>query len=538
MIKHEREESRSVWMDNVSMPKRPKLTDDLEADVCVIGAGVGGLTTAYMLANEGLSVCVLEGLDVGGGQTGRTTAHFVTALDDRYFELERIHGRENARVAAESHTAALEKVADIVGVEKIDCELARVDGYLFAPSDGDPEIIYKELEAVRRAGLTDVNFVKKSLFSSFETGPAICFPRQIQLHPLKYLRGLCGAFEKRGGRIFTGTHVTQIHGGPDTFVKTRDGAAVRARHVVVATNTPINDLVTIHTKQAPYRTYVTAFEIPKESLARALYWDTLDPYHYLRLEAVRGGDKDLLIVGGEDHKTGQNNRPNQCFERLENWVRERFPQAGALKYRWSGQVMEPVDGLAFLGHNPLDYKNVYVITGDSGNGMTHCTIGGILITDEIMGRPNPWENLYKPSRKRLRASREFLRENLNVAEHYADWLKVHPLEDLDGLPAEQGAVFSANLKRLAIYRDTDGTLDFCSAACPHLGCVVTWNNVEKTWDCPCHGSRFDRHGNVIEGPAVKNLEKIEPAKIDELTSTPAPSPVGAAARADTTELPF
>ncbi|MDZ4662228.1 MAG: FAD-dependent oxidoreductase [Pseudomonadota bacterium] len=510
-------ESLSLWMDTVEMPGNPTLTENLKTDVCIVGGGLGGLTTAYLLMKEGKSVCVLEDSEIGSGQTGRTTAHFVTALDDRYFDLEKYHGESGARLAAESHRAALEEVENIIAKEKIECDLEYVDGFLFAAAESPPGVLNDELLAAHRAGLSEVNMVSRAPLESFNTGPALCFPRQLQLNPLKYLKGLAECLLKNGGKIYTNTHVLEVHGGKDAFVKTKNGNIVKAQSIVVATNTPINNLFAIHTKQAAYRTYVIALLVPRGHVAKGLYWDTLDPYHYVRVESSKSGTDDILIVGGEDHKTGQNNKPEESFSRLEKWTREKFPLAKKIAYRWSGQVMEPVDGLGFLGHNPMDRNNVYVITGDSGNGMTHCTIGGLLIADQIMDIKNPWERLYSPSRISLRATGTYLRENANMAAQFGDWFTGKQLEELEDISPGEGAVFRNGLKQVAAYKSKEGILDLRSAVCPHLGCVVSWNSVEKSWDCPCHGSRFNCHGKVLEGPAVTDLKKVAEPVLNNLS---------------------
>jgi nitrite reductase/ring-hydroxylating ferredoxin subunit len=285
-------------------------------------------------------------------------------------------------------------------------------------------------------------------------------------------------------------------------VKTTDGRTVAAAAIVMATNTPINDRFAIHTKQAPYRTYVVAGRVQRGSVPRALYWDTEDPYHYVRLQTTDVGE--MLLAGGEDHKTGQATDFEARYARLEAWARNRFPLLD-VAYRWSGQVLEPIDGLAFIGRNPLDADNVYVATGDSGQGMTHGTIAGILITDLIEGRPNPWAEVYAPSRKTLRAVGEFARENLNVAAQYAEWVTGGEVASEADIPPGKGAIVRRGISKVAVYRDPDGKVHVLSAACPHLGCIVHWNAVESSWDCPCHGSRFDPLGRVLCGPAIGNL---------------------------------
>ena len=499
--------NNSIWMATANTPSQPQLQENIRTDVCIIGAGIAGLTTAYLLAQEGRSVVVLDDGPIGGGMTGRTTAHLTNAFDDRYVDVEKLHGSNGARLTAISHTAAIDKVEEIVGTEQIDCEFERVDGFLFALPPDTEELLDEELAATHRAGLLEVEKVARAPIDSFDTGAALRYPRQGQFHPLAYLSGLTQATRRNGGRLFTQTHATTIEGGENAKVETNHGPVVSCDVIVVATNTPVNDRVAIHTKQAPYVTYVIGVAIPKGSVTRALYWDTLDPYHYIRLQSFK--DRDVLIVGGEDHKTGQANDCSDRFARLEQWTRERFPQMGEIEFRWSGQVMEPVDYLAFIGRNPLDSDNVFIATGDSGQGMTHGTIAGILLTDLIQGRKNRWEDLYSPSRVTLRAAKEYAGENINVAGQFADYITAGDIQSVDELKPGQGAVMREGLSKVAVYRDDSGELLKRSAVCPHLGCVVAWNACERTWDCPCHGSRFTAEGRVYNGPANTDLSDAD-----------------------------
>jgi glycine/D-amino acid oxidase-like deaminating enzyme/nitrite reductase/ring-hydroxylating ferredoxin subunit len=513
-MKTDNGESTSVWMATADTPREGRLAEDLETDVCVVGAGIAGMTTAYLLAREGKRVVVIDDGLIAGGETCRTTAHIVNALDDRYYELEKIFGEDGARLAAESHTAAIEKVAELVEQEKIDCDFSRLDGYLFVPPGDATKVLDDELAAAHRCGLTELELVERAPVDSFDTGRALRFPGQAQFHVLKYIDGLARAIKRDGGRLFTETHAAKIEGVDDEHarVETSDGKVVSARAVVVATNTPVNDLFAIHTKQAPYRTYVIGARVAKGSVPKILLWDTPDPYHYLRIQEGAGGKSgyDVLIVGGEDHKTGQANDANRRFGILEKWTRERFPMIEGIEFRWSGQVMEPVDGLAFIGRNPSDKKSVYIATGDSGNGMTHGTIAGVLLTDLIMGRESPWAQLYDPSRKPTSSLKDFAKENLNVAAQYTDLISAGDVESADDIKPGDGAILRRGATKVAAYRDEEGALHERSAICTHLGCVVAWNSFEKSWDCPCHGSRFHREdGHVVNGPAISGLAEAE-----------------------------
>ncbi|HYJ32780.1 MAG TPA: FAD-dependent oxidoreductase [Candidatus Binatia bacterium] len=503
--------TRSVWMDVPPLPARPPLTRDLRADVCIVGSGIAGLTTAYLLAREGLRVAVLDDGATAGGETSRTTAHLTNVIDDRYHWIEQVHGPEGARLAAESHTAAIDTIESIAEGERIACDLLRLDAYLFA-APGDPrDELERELEAARRAGVSGVAWADRAPLDAFETGPCLRFPNQAQFHPLRYLQGVADAIERSGGRIHGGTRVTAVHHGPPPRVETADGVTVQADAVVVATNSPVHELIGVHPKQAAYRTYVVAARVPAGSVTRALYYDTEDPYHYVRLQPESQGGPDLLLVGGEDHKTGQADDADERWAALEAWTRERFPQAREFVARWSGQVMETMDGVAFIGPDKSGSR-VFIATGDSGMGMTHSTIAGLLLRDLIAGRENAWARLYDPGRVSLRAAGELAKENLNFVSKYADYVTGGDVGSADEIPPGEGAVLRRGLTKVAAYRDPSGTLHEMSAVCTHLGCVVRWNSAEKSWDCPCHGSRFDSRGRVVNGPATRDLAEKDTAQ--------------------------
>lgn len=500
----EAQQTTSPW-HGVTMPPCPPLAEDVATDVCVIGAGIAGMTTAYLLAQAGKRVVVLEAGEVGGGNTGRTTAHLSNAIDARYHEVVRIRGREHASMAYRAHTAAIDGIAAIVRSEAIDCAFSRVDGHLVLAPGHDGDELDKELAACREIGFTGALRVATSALG----GPALRFPDQAQFHPLRYLAGLVRAVLRDGGQIYTGTRAAKIVGGDAPSVETSDGRVVRAAAVVQATNVPIVDNQGVHPRQAPYMTYAVALRVPAGLVERGLYWDTEDPYHYVRTHPFAGGE--LLIVGGADHKAGQADDGARRLAALETWARSRFPGAGELVYRWSGMVLESIDGLGLIGRSHGE-ANVYIATGDSGLGMTHGTIAGMLIRDLVLGGETPWQAVFDPGRVPLKAVGEALRENLNVAAQYADWIGPGEVKSVDEIAAGSGAVVRRGLGKLAVYRDRDGGLHACSAACPHMAGPVAWNPVESTWDCTCHGSRFDAYGKVINGPANRDLTPAEPGE--------------------------
>ena len=499
-----------LWPATAELPTYPALAEDLDVDVCVVGAGLAGLTTAYLLGRAGRRVAVLDDNAIGGGETGRTTAHLASAFDDRFHEVERVHGVGGSRLTYESHAAAIDTIERIAREETIDCDFRRLDGFLFPAGDDGRAELERERDAAHRAGFAGVELLDRPPVDAWGAVPCLRFPNQGQFHPLKYLAGLARAITRDGGRIFTGSHVSDIDTkGERPSVKTDDGRTVRAGALVVATNSPINDWVALHTKQAPYRSYVVALRVPHGAVPLALYWDTLEYYHYVRVQEDEG--HDVLIVGGEDHKTGQADDMDERWARLERWARERFPQAGETLYRWSGQVMEPVDYLGFIGRDPAGQRNVYVATGDSGQGMTHATIAGVLLTDLITGTPNPWATLYDPSRTSLKGPvlAEFALENVNVAAQFRDYVTPAEVDSVDEIPPGGGALLRDGLRKVACHRREDGTVVKRSAICTHLYCVVHWNDGEKSWDCPCHGSRFAPTGEVLNGPAAAPLEAVD-----------------------------
>jgi len=510
-------ESTSVWMSIDVSDGYATLPEVADTDVCIVGAGIAGLSTAYELLLRGFRVLVLDDGPIGGGETARTTAHLANALDDRFAHLARLHGEEGARLAAESHGYAITRIETIAAAEGIECDFRRVRGYLMQKAGDDPKDLVVELTAARRAGLSGAQLVERAPIPGFDTGPALMFPDQAEINPMAYLRGLAEAVRRRGGTIVTDMHVERVDDGAYPKVVASDGRVVSASFVVIATNAPITSFAELPLKQAAYRSYAIALTVPPGSIPRALYWDTEDPYHYARLATDPASGRELLIVGGEDHKTGQDKEgPAARFERLSKWTRERFPVAGEVVARWSGQILEPIDGLAFIGVGPGN-SNIYVISGDSGHGLTHGVIGSMICSDLISGRPNPWAKLYDPSRRTLRAIGTFLKEGANTAAQYADWLTPGD-GSVAEIPIHSGAVIRRGASKLAVYRDHDGVCHERSAVCPHLGGIVSWNLAEKTWDCPCHGSRFDAHGRVIAGPAVDDLKNLDasPSGDDEI----------------------
>jgi glycine/D-amino acid oxidase-like deaminating enzyme len=497
------EYTRSLWMDTPVAIDAPRLRQDEKAGIVVIGAGIAGLSVAYELVKRGEDVVVIDRGGIGMGMTSRTTAHLSSISDDWYAEFIDMRGLEAARQFHRSQSAAISRIEEIQRDEKIACNFRRVDGMLFPHLDDTRRKIDAELEAALRIGI-EGSEVRGLPFEGHSDVPALRYPGQATFNPMLYIAGLAAAISAHGGRLYAETIAeTAEEADERVTVRTFDGKTISARAAVFATNSPINDRFAIHTKQAPYRTYAIALEMPRGMIADALYWDTLDPYHYVRLEPGRG-DADVLIVGGEDHKTGEANDGEERFARLEDWTHRMLPQAGPVTHRWSGQVMEPIDYAGFIGRNPGN-RNIYVATGDSGQGMTHGALAGLLIADLVMKGASPWQELYEPSRKTLSAARDFISENATAFKNFAEYVAPGELSSATELERGEGAIIRKGLSKIAAYRDEDGRLYQRSAMCTHTGCHVHWNALERCWDCPCHGSQFAPDGTALNGPAIHPL---------------------------------
>lgn len=494
----------SVWIDTEKMPEFPALSGKVEVDVLVVGAGITGITTAYLLKKAGCRVAVVDQYGVGGGETGHTTAHLTYVTDARLSELSRSLGVSQAQAFWEAGLDGMRQIDETVAELGISCGLRQVPGYLFAATDKDAtserESLEKDLELARRFGF-DAEFLNEDpLFSR----PAIRFPNQLKFHPLKYLAAVAKKIPGEGSHIFGNTPGSDID--PDKHELHTDQGVIVYDAVVAATHIPIQGergtfgAALFQTKLAAYSTY--AIEASIDCVPESLFWDTNDPYLYMRFD--RGPEGCSVIFGGEDHKTGQVADTDSCYEQLGNKLKEYFPKAKPIR-RWSGQVWEPVDGLPYIGEVA---ERQFVATGFAGNGMTLGTFSAMLIRDLIGGRKNPWADLFSPHRKALSSSWEYLRENVDFPVRFiADRLR--PSTSLDDLSRCCGAIVRVDGKKRAVYLDEHGKRTVLSPICPHLGCIVEWNTAEKTWDCPCHGSRFTSTGDLVAGPAESGLEKIE-----------------------------
>jgi glycine/D-amino acid oxidase-like deaminating enzyme/nitrite reductase/ring-hydroxylating ferredoxin subunit len=501
--------TNSLWTPTVEERVYPRLDQSLAVDVAIIGAGVTGVTAARLLKNAGLKVALVESRRIGKGESGKTTAHLTQCLDTRYHTLISRFGLDGAKATAASQNAAINRIASFVEELHIDCQFDRLPGYLFAEDEGAACELEKEEEAAAGIGLGVESATNLPL--PFPVVRALRFPNQAQLHPRRYLLGLADGIDGNGCHIFEDTQVLNIQDqdhGEDCRLVTERGV-LRARDVIVAAHVPISDKLLLATKLAAYRSYAVAVALSDEG-PKGLFWDTTSPYHYIRWQRVDG--VCYLIVGGEDHKVGEADDTRKPFQRLEEYVAGRFGQTvKATDFRWSGQIIEPADGLPYIGRSP-GMDHIYVATGYSGNGMTSGTLAGMLLSDELLGKANPWRDLYDATRfKPVASAKNFVEENVTFPKHMlADRLKgLEGADALETLAPNEGRLVKIDGEKLAVYKNTRGEIVAVSPVCTHLGCLVNWNTAEKSWDCACHGSRFDPQGRVLNGPATSALQPRE-----------------------------
>ena len=501
-------DTTSYWIDSTSLPTFPRLEHDMRADIVVVGGGITGLTAAYLLAAEGRSVTVLERARCADIDTGHTSAHLTMVTDMALTKLVSSFGRDHAQAVWDAGCAAIAQIDALVRDEDIDCDFDWVPGYLHAVEERrevDAESLREEAALASELGF-DATFVDDV---PLVRGPGVMLKDQARFHPLNYLAGLARAIVARGGHIYEHTEAKEFSDDPRT-VKA-NGRNISCEHIVLATHNPLvgNRSLTgatlFQTKLALYTSYVVAGRIAKGVVPDALLWDTSDPYHFFRIEPRR--DDDLVIYGGEDHKTGQADDTSECYERLERAVRALVPGID-VTHRWSGQVIETPDGLPYIGET-ADHQ--FAATGFSGNGMTFGTLGGMMATDHVLGRKNPWSDLFDPGRRKLRhAAWDYLRENKDYPYYLIrDRFAGTEERSLRAVKRGEGKIIEYEGEQVAAYRDEAGASTLRSAICTHMGCLVDWNEAERTWDCPCHGSRFKPNGAVIAGPAEAPLAPVK-----------------------------
>jgi hypothetical protein len=440
----------SLWRAQTDPVRRPPLTEDARCDLIVVGSGIAGLSSAYEAARCGASVIVIDRRGITDGMTARTTAHLVSEIDDRYFELIDAVGEEKARRYHESQVAAIDRIEALCREEGIEADFTRLPGYLIPAEPAHMGELEKEYDACRTLGV-DAEWTEATPYPLEPGTTALKFANQGRFHPLKYCAGLARAIEQRGGRIHGGTAYAGHQNGEEILVRTGNGQTVRAGAALFATNSPVNDRISIHTKQIPMRTYVIAGQVPAGSVEDALVWDTFWPYHYVRLQPV-GDGRMWLISGGEDHRSGTADDMEKRFARLEAWTRKHFPAFGKIGHRWSGQVMEPDDCVPFSGRDGSD--RIYVHTGDSGTGMTNGVAGALNFIALYRNGKSRFADLFDPARKPTSryALGEYVKGQGAVVANLAEYVETGEIDSPDQLKPGEGAIIRRGIARHAVYR--------------------------------------------------------------------------------------
>jgi glycine/D-amino acid oxidase-like deaminating enzyme/nitrite reductase/ring-hydroxylating ferredoxin subunit len=509
-------QSHSIWKET-GRPSFPRVSQSSHYDVLIIGAGITGLSAALLLKEAGRKVCVIERGRIGSGDTGSTTAHLTLVTDVRLRDLVKTFGKEDAQLVWLGGAAAIDAIEHIVARHSINCRFRRVPGFLHASLDRDASDdrdtsneqneLRDESELMRELGfeaafLDQVPIVKR---------PGIRIPNQAKFHPLDYLSALARAVDGDGSSVFEHSNVDDFDA--DTNAALVGPHKIICDYLIIATHVPLMGKAgligstILQTKLASYSTYVIGGRVPGGRLPEALFWDTSDPYNYLRVDAL--DSHDYIIFGGEDHKTGQETDTESHYARLETRLRELLPEI-RIDHRWSGQIIETNDGLPYIGETA---ERQFALTGCAGNGMTYSTLGALMARDRVLGRDNPWSDLFSVGRAKIRGGLwSYLRENLDFPAYFLRDRLAHPDNDsLEELAPGEGTVLKLDGKRIACARDDKDGLTQVSAVCTHMGCLVRWNSAEQTWDCPCHGSRFRPDGSVLAGPAESPLEAFNPS---------------------------
>ncbi|RFZ84953.1 FAD-dependent oxidoreductase [Mucilaginibacter terrenus] len=498
--------TRSIWQKGpFSLEnKSGAFNRDVIYDALIVGGGITGITTALLLQKQGKQCIIAEAYTLGFGTTGGTSAHLNTFFDTTYPEVEQDFGEDSAKLLAECGKESFGLIEQLVKEYNIDCDLAYKDGYVYAETDEEVKVLDEILEATKRAGIAAEEANINGVSVPFKK--SIVLKNQGQFHPIKYIFALAEQFVAAGGIILENTFIRETSYQDNTHIAKADDVSIKSRDLVYATHLPPGlNLMDFYC--APYRSYVMGFRLTDESAyPDALSYDSKEPYHYFRTHVVDG--KKYLLVGGEDHKTGHDS-PEESFQRLEDYVRLYY-NVSEVSFKWSAQYYTSSDGLPFIGHLPGGYNNLYVATGYNGNGMMFGTISGKILNDIILGKENKYTSLYNPARvKPVAGFTEFVKENADVAYRFiADRLSADTIDSFKELKADTGTIVKYEGEKLAVYKDAEGKVTCLNPVCTHAKCIVAFNDAEKSWDCPCHGGRFDLDGKVLTGPPRADLEKI------------------------------
>ena len=496
---------KSIWQEEI---KRFSSHTDLNTiyDVAIVGGGITGVSTAIKLQQEGKKCIIIEASNIGFGTTGGTTAHLNDFFDTTFSQAISNFGLKNAKLFAKAGQEAIQMIENNIQQYNINCNFERKSAYLFALDEKQEKQLKDIVEGASKVD-HEMTFTDEIPFP-FPFVSAVIIPDQGQFHPIKYIKSLSEVFKNSGGKILEDC-VCESHDERKEFIilKTSKGE-IKAENVVYATHIP-SGVNVLNFTNAPYRSYVMAFSLKGENYPKELGYDLTDPYHYYRTQEING--QILLIAGGEDHKTGHERDTGECFSKLENYIREYF-DVDTVYYSWSSQYYEPVDGFPYIGKFPGSKGKIFTATGFRGNGMIFGTISSQILTDLIIQRENKYAELFSPSRiKPIAGFTDFVKETSTVVfDLIKDKLFRQKIESLAEIIAGEAKVVKYEGESYALYNEINGKTHLVKSTCPHAQCEVRWNSAELSWDCPCHGSRFNVNGKMLTGPTVKNLQRFDP----------------------------
>jgi glycine/D-amino acid oxidase-like deaminating enzyme/nitrite reductase/ring-hydroxylating ferredoxin subunit len=496
----------SFWIETTPETNYPGLTDGVSVDVAVVGAGITGITAAVLLKRAGKTVALLDSKRIAHGSSGYTTAKVTSGHGASYSKIRKAFGEDGAQTYAQANEAALERIAQFAAEDAIDCDFERRLNYVYAESDEEVEQLRQEAEVERKAGLA-VTLVDETPLP-FSVAAALRLENQAQFHPRKYLLALAESIPGDGSHVFEHTRVHGVKHGEPCEVTTERGT-LRAADVVLATHLPILDSGLFFTKAYPHRSYAVAAPIGQAPDPEGMYINSGTPTRSVR--TLRDGDRVFIQVGGNGHKTGEEEDTPSRYDQLEQFLRQHWPDAGEIKYRWSTQDYMAHDYVPYVGRLRRGSEHLYAATGYSKWGMTNGTAAAMIVSDRILGRENPWAELYDSKRLVRRSGlASFLKENVSASVHFfGDRLARADRAAVDELKPGEGALVRIRGRKTAVYRDEGGALHGLSPVCRHLYCLVDWNPAERSWDCPCHGSRYAADGRAIQGPATEDLKRRE-----------------------------
>jgi len=493
---------KSFWTATTTETNYPQLSGDMETDVVIVGGGIAGLNAAYFLMREGMKIILLEASQIATGTSGNTTAKVTSQHNLKYAFLQKHFGLEKAEIYADSNQWAIAEMEQIIEEEKIECDFVHVPAYVYAVTDSELEKVQKEIAVCQKLNLP-VSFVEKIADMPFPIKGAIEFADQAYFHPRKYLLALAEQIQVKGGKIFEQTRALNIKTGAMPIVVT-DMGEIKAKKVIIATNYPFFDkgLFFLRTSQA--RSYGMAIR-SNVPTPKGMFINNEGKALSFRPHLNDG--KEWLIAGGESHMVGEFEQEDH-FANLEKTVTEKLI-ASNIEYIWASQDSMPIDKVPFMGKMPRA-KNIFVTTGFGKWGITTSFVSAKILTDLILDRKNEWAKLYSPWRFNLTASFSELKNSMmRIMKGYLGSANKTDIFNLADLQLGEGKIIRFKGRKIAVFKDEQGIVLARSAVCTHLGCTVNWNHLEKTWDCPCHGSRFNKNGEVIQGPANKPLEKTE-----------------------------